>query len=147
MHLKRSMRLNLICTSAKTRLYGISPVFGQYNVQMCVDNGAQLVQRRKLPVMTAEAALATHKHPVANIRTISVKVVSDLIFDTLTKTHRNQQALAESRSQQLYIIHNIAVELLQTHGNRPDPTPSLCLQTKMVADNGANGCFLHVPHF
>ena len=37
----------------------ISPVFGTYSLQTCVDNGAQLVQQRKLPVMTAEAALAS----------------------------------------------------------------------------------------
>ena len=36
----------------------ISPVFGPYSLRTCVDNGAQLVQRRKLPVMAAEAALA-----------------------------------------------------------------------------------------
>ena len=35
----------------------ISPVFGPYSLRTCVDNGAQLVQRRKLPVMAAEAAL------------------------------------------------------------------------------------------
>ena len=28
----------------------ISPVFGPYSLRTCVDNGAQLVQRRKLPV-------------------------------------------------------------------------------------------------
>ena len=36
----------------------ISPVFGTYSLQTCVDNAAQLVQQRKLPVMAAEAALA-----------------------------------------------------------------------------------------
>ena len=36
----------------------ISPVFGPYSLRTCVDNGAQLVQRRKLPVMAAEAPLA-----------------------------------------------------------------------------------------
>ena len=36
----------------------ISPVFGPYSLRTCVDNGAQLVQRRKLSVMAAEAALA-----------------------------------------------------------------------------------------
>ena len=36
----------------------ISPVFGPYSLQTCVDNGSQLVQRRKLPIMAAEAALA-----------------------------------------------------------------------------------------
>ena len=36
----------------------ISPVFGPYSLRTCVDNGAQLVQRRKLPVPAAEAALA-----------------------------------------------------------------------------------------
>ena len=36
----------------------ISPVFGPYNLRTCVDNGVQLVQRRKLPVMAAEAAFA-----------------------------------------------------------------------------------------
>ena len=36
----------------------ISPVFGPYSLRTCVDNGAQLVQRRKLPVMATEAALA-----------------------------------------------------------------------------------------
>ena len=36
----------------------ISPVFGPYSLRTCVDNGAQLVQRRKLPVMAAAAALA-----------------------------------------------------------------------------------------
>ena len=34
-----------------------SPVFGPYRLRTCVDNGAHL-QRRKLPVMAAEAALA-----------------------------------------------------------------------------------------
>ena len=36
----------------------ISPVFGPYSLRTCVDNGAQLVQRRKLPVIAAEAANA-----------------------------------------------------------------------------------------
>ena len=36
----------------------ISPVFGTYSLQTCVDNGAQLVQQRKLPIMAAEASLA-----------------------------------------------------------------------------------------
>ena len=35
----------------------ISLVFGPYSLRTCVDNGAQLVQRRKLPVMAAEAVL------------------------------------------------------------------------------------------
>ena len=36
----------------------ISPVFGPYSLGTRVDNGAQLVQRRKLPVIAAEAAPA-----------------------------------------------------------------------------------------
>ena len=35
----------------------ITPVFGPYSLQTCVDNRAQLVQRRKLPVMAAEGAM------------------------------------------------------------------------------------------
>ena len=42
----------------KSSTVPISPVFGPYSLRTCVDNGAQMVQRRKLPAMTAEAALA-----------------------------------------------------------------------------------------
>ena len=44
----------------------ISPVFGPYIILTCVDNGAQLVQQRKQPVMAAEAALANAQSLVLN---------------------------------------------------------------------------------
>ena len=53
-----------------------STVFGLYSLRMCVDNGAQFVQRRKLPVMAAEAALANAqcKAPRGLSRTLTAHV-------------------------------------------------------------------------